>query len=388
MRLGFGAFLRLYYAAMQRYGRYILRQLVGPFFFITLGLSAVVWLTQSLRFVDLIVNKGLSIDTFLHLTLLLLPSFLSIVTPLALFCAVLFTYNRLIMDSELVSLSATGLSPTQLATPALVLAGIVALLGYSMTLYFVPASYRDFKDRQFLIRSDYSGILLQEEVFTTLVDNVTVYVRARESDGELLGLLVHDSRDPERPVTMMAERGRLVTSRTGPRFVLANGNRQQIGKESGELSLLYFDRYTLDLGAIAANPGNRWREAHERFLPELLDPGDSPDDQRNRDKFWAEAHQRIVSPLYNISLVCLALGLLLSGEFNRRGQWQRLGAAILAAFVFEAVGLGLVNLTAKVPALGPLMYLNVLFAIGAGLYLLIRSPRLSFARLSLHEGRT
>src|SRR3990172_4055925 len=125
---------------MKRYGRYILRQLIGPFVFITLGLSAVVWLTQSLRFVDLIVNKGLSIQAFLQLTLLLLPVFFGVIAPVALFCAVLYVYNRLTRDSELVSLTASGLAPAQLARPALLLASLVSLLIYGMTLSFMPVA--------------------------------------------------------------------------------------------------------------------------------------------------------------------------------------------------------------------------------------------------------
>ena len=68
--------------------------------FVTVGLTLAIWLSQSLRFVDLIVNKGLPVVTFLYLALLLLPRFLTIVLPIALFCATLFTYNKLMNDSE------------------------------------------------------------------------------------------------------------------------------------------------------------------------------------------------------------------------------------------------------------------------------------------------
>jgi lipopolysaccharide export system permease protein len=357
---------------MRRYSWYILRQLVGPLVFILLGLTAVVWLTQSLRFVDLIVNKGLSIDAFLYLTLLLLPSFFTVIAPIALFASVLFIYNKMINDSELISLKASGISHTQLAAPPLAIAGVMTLVIYSMTLYFSPASFRDFKDRQFNIRSDFSGILLQEGVFTTVADDLTVYVRARRSDGELLGILVHDNRIYGEPVTMMAERGTLVDTESGPRFVMINGNRQQIEAERRQLSLLYFDRYTLDLGQLTAGPKARWREARERYLHELFNPGQGEDDQNNKGKFWAEGHQRLVAPLFSIALVCLALGAILSGEFSRRGQWRLILAAILSAFLFEAIGLGLVSLVAKSPALMPLMYLNVATAIGLGWYVMIR----------------
>ena len=344
---------------MRRYQLYLVRQLIGPFVLVAFGLTAVIWLSQSLRFIDFIVNKGLSLGTFLYLGMLLMPSFLGAILPISLFCAVLFVYNRLTLDSELISMRAAGRGPWGIAAPILVLAGAVAVLAYAINLYFTPASYREFKDQQFIIRGDFSSLLLQEGVFTPIGSGMTVYVRARGPGGVLLGILVHDERDAERPITMMAEQGALVRSSQGPRFVLLNGNRQEIDRERGQLSLLYFDRYAIDLVQFSEQPGNRWREPRERFIHELLSPTASEDDQRNLGKFRAELHQRLLSPLYAFALVLIGLAALLTGDHDRRGQWRRILVAIGAAFAFEAVALGLTNVIAKNPSLLPLLYLNL-----------------------------
>ena len=181
--------------------RYILNQLLIVVSSVTLGLTFAVWLTQSLRFLDYIVNRGLPTATFFAFVGLLLPSFLGIVLPVAAFCAVLFVYNRLTMDSEMVVLRAAGLSHLQLARPAIITALGVSLVVYSITLYLQPLSYRAFKDLQYQIRHDYSTVLLREGHFNTMSDGVTVYVRERSADDELRGILVHDERQPDRPVT-------------------------------------------------------------------------------------------------------------------------------------------------------------------------------------------
>ena len=95
--------------------RYILRQCFSMMIFVTAALSAAVWLAQSLRLVDLIVNRGLAIEVFLYLALLILPRFLDIVLPIGAFIAVLFVFNRLISESELVVMRAAGLSHLRLA---------------------------------------------------------------------------------------------------------------------------------------------------------------------------------------------------------------------------------------------------------------------------------
>ena len=141
---------------------YVLRQLAWATVLVCVGLTCVIWLTQSLHFVDLIVNRGIDLSAFVSLTLYLLPTYLVIVIPIAFFAAVLFTYNKLIVDSELIVLRAAGLRPQTLAAPALVLALMLTAICYSATLYFLPNSYREFKDLQFLFRHSYSAVLLRE----------------------------------------------------------------------------------------------------------------------------------------------------------------------------------------------------------------------------------
>ncbi len=355
---------------MFRYQRYLLRQLVGPFVLVALGLTAVVWLSQSLRIIDLIVNKGLSLSDFLLMSMLVLPTFLGAILPIAFFCSLLFVYNKLTIDSELVSLRAAGVSHWSLAAPALVMATVIAILSYAIGMYAMPVSHREFKERQFVLRSDFSSLLLEEGTFNTLSEGVTVYIRGRDG-GTLNGILVHDAREGEKPITMMAERGVLVRTAEGPRFILFNGHRQRIDRDTSRLSLLNFDRYTMDLSAFARPDGPRWREPRERFVDELLDP-DAHGADRMRGKFLSEAHSRIVSPLFAYALAALGLAALLSGNLNRRGQWRRILAAIAAAIAFEALALFLVNATAKNSQLIPLMYLNPVLVIAVSLAVLRR----------------
>src|SRR5271163_1725190 len=122
-----------YHATMTTLTRYILRQCFGVMIFVTAALSAAVWLAQSLRLIDLIVNRGLSVDVFLYLAMLILPRFLDIVLPIGVFIAVLFTFDRLTTESELVVMRSVGLSHLALAKPVLVLAGIAFLMLMSLS---------------------------------------------------------------------------------------------------------------------------------------------------------------------------------------------------------------------------------------------------------------
>ena len=355
---------------MTRLSRYILRQSFGVMVFVTAALSAAVWLAQSLRLIDLIVNRGLSVDVFLYLAVLILPRFLDIVLPIGVFIAVLFTFNRLSAESELVVMRAAGVSPMALLRPVLLLAAIAFAVLMSLSLYLLPISSRAFKDLQFEIRNRFVSSLIQEGTFTTVSDKLTFYIRNRDRNGDAVGLLINDSRDPQKPVTILAERAAFVDTSAGSRIVMINGNRQQYDPQTHKLSVLTFKRYTLDLDSLQDVPVVRFRGAQERFLGELLFPSPGLDPLIRRS-FIMEAHQRLLIPLSVLSFAVIPLACLLPGEFSRRGQVKRVVAAIAAAFAFQTASLGVNDFAARFGQAIPLMYIVDLLPFAIGMTLLL-----------------
>jgi lipopolysaccharide export system permease protein len=350
--------------------RYILRQCLTMMIFVTAALSAAVWLAQSLRLVDLIVNRGLSVALFSYMAVLILPRFLDIVLPVGAFIAVLFVFNRLTAESELVVMRAAGLGPLVLARPVFMLGGIAFLVLMSLSAYFLPASNREFKDLQFEIRNNFVSALLQEGTFTTVSDKLTIYIAGRNERGEVIGLLINDDRDPQQPVTILAEQGAFANTAEGSRVIMVNGSRQRFDRATGKLSVLAFERYTLDLAMMRDAPVVRFRDGQERFLGELFWPA-ADLDPATRDSFLLEGHQRLALPLSVFSFVIIPLACLLPGELNRRGQLTRVLLAVGLTILFQAVDLAVKNLAGRHPAAIPLIYFIDLlpFTVGFGILL-------------------
>lgn len=337
--------------------RYMFKQLVWWTVVVSASLTCIVWLTQSLRFVEMIVNTGLSVTTFVTFTLLLLPSFLSLIGPISVFSAVMFTYTKMQNDSEIVILRASGMSPFEIGRPALLLASLVMMLGYLNSIYLMPASFREFKDLQREFRSELSSLFLQEGVFNPVVDGITVFIRERSESGQLFGIIIHDERIPEKPVTMMAEQGAIVTSSKGPRVLMVNGNRQEVREDDGRLSLLYFDRYTFDLSALNKTEVDLWREPRERFLNELFFSSDQAAKIYNYRELRMEGIFRLSSPVLFLTFTAIGLALLLGGDFNRRGQFLRILISVLCVTAVQVGVLSMKNLGEKAPVFEHVMYL-------------------------------
>jgi lipopolysaccharide export system permease protein len=373
---------RTYNPAMDRLTRYVLRQALIVALSVGVIFSAAVWLLQSLRLIDLIVNRGLSLGLFLYLALLVLPRFVDVVLPIAIFTAVLFVYVKLISESELVVMRASGVSQWSLAKPAFIvgLAGMIALL--AMSAYFLPTANRAFKDLQFEIRNKFASALIQEGVFNAISDTLMVYVKERAPNGDLVGLLIQNNSDPMKPITISAERGAMAETPDGPRIVMENGVRQVYDRANGKLSTLDFKKYSLDLSDMQDAPGIRDRQPDELYFSEIL---------RNLGNraLIVELNARLAGPLMAMSMAAIPILCLLPGQFNRRGQTRRVLLAVVIAIAMEIIDIACKDLAARSFVAIPFIYLNALGPFLATLWLLGRDSMRArgMPRLAAHRTR-
>jgi len=331
--------------AITRVDIYIFRQILLALLVATGGLTALIWLTQSLRFIDLVVNRGLSLLVFLHLTSLLIPSFVAVILPITTYVVIQFVYQRMASDRELTVMRAAGLSPWALARPALMVAALATVIGYGLSIWAVPASLSNFKQFQWEIRNRLAAFLLQDGVFTPLSEKLTVYVRSRDQDGTLRGILVDDARDPTAHATILAERGRLLDGANGPRVLLLDGSRQEIDHQSGRLNILTFKQNEIDLAEATKDDSARPADMSEVPLSDLLNP--HPFFERDRPKWIAEAHKRLAGPLTTLSYAMVGLFSALGGMFRRHGGLARPLATVGAMVGLLALGLAFGTLAAR-----------------------------------------
>ena len=353
------------------FDRYLLKNLFVATLFTALSLAAVIMLTQSLRFLELIINSGASSLSFIVLTMLALPRFFEVILPIALMIGTVFIYNRMSADSEIVVMKSSGFSPLRLSRPALILAAITTVVVFLITAWIAPLSLSKMQAMRVAIKAQYSSMLLREGVFNTIGKDLTVYLKSRAGNGELEGLLIHDTR-PEnaQPVTVLAKRGVLVSDADKQQVIVYEGSRQQYNPATGTLDRLDFERYSLDMPE-SGPVRQRWREPDERTLVELLRPDASArGNLKTLREFAVEAHRRVVSPFLAITFTVVALCCLLLGHVDRRGLAWRIVAASFAIIALQ--GLYLVSYNLAKEHVGGLLCMYVLtFApLTTGLYLL------------------
>lgn len=360
--------------------RYIIKNLLIAVIFVSVSLTGVVFLAQSLRFLELVMDSGASGYVFWILTALALPRFMEIILPLAITISVVFVYNRMFVDNELVSLKALGMSPIQIAKPALLSSFVLAAIMFMLTIWVAPTSLSKMQEIRQVIKAKYSLLLFKESNFNTLGDDITIYVSSKSHDNTLHGIMIHDrgkDQDQENPFTIIAEKGVLTEDENGTqKMIVYGGSRQEFDPKSGNISRLNFERYTVDLPE-SAPIRSRWQPPDERSFRDLLFPDTSI--ERNREsirQFFVEANKRIITPLLAPAFVVMSLSIMLVGYTGRKGLGFRIAIVCAVVFIIQGGFIALYNVSRQELWAIPLMYMIVIVPLIIGFVLLSSSYNL------------
>jgi lipopolysaccharide export system permease protein len=271
------------------------------------------------------------------------------------FFAVAYAANRLQNENETVVMSASGVSNARIAGPVLALASIAAVGHLALNTIIQPAANREMRAVIHDIRADVAASLVREGAFTFPTPTLTLYARNRGVGGEMLDLMINDARS-DQPITYTARAGVVAMVDGTPSIILRDGQMQRQVKD-GTLQVLDFYQHVLQIDELFEAPGEALLKASDRYLNELFYPDLTYFfDQRNVDRFLAEGHYRLSSPLLNIALALIALAGLLVGDFSRQGYGRRLLIAAMVALVVRLVALAIQAACVDEPELNALQY--------------------------------
>jgi lipopolysaccharide export system permease protein len=355
--------------------RYIFRQLLGPTLLATIAFSLVMLLGSSLSFLDLIVNQGQTAALFLKITLLKLPSLVSMILPITIFVASLVALNRLQTEQELVVCFAGGMSRWRVISPVLRLSVMAAILSLAINLWIQPRCDRLIREELTMVRADLASSLVQPGQFTQPSRGLTLYAAQVINHDTLRNLFVNQENDDGTTDTFSAREGQIAERNGQPVLIMKHGSNQVMSK-SGALNYVVFETYVFDLAPFAPKPETVHYKASDRYLHELFYPDLTQIwEKQNELKLYAEGHARLAEPLYNIALVVLALSAVLGGGFSRLGYGRRILVAIGLAAVARIMGFGVQAVADDNVWFNLLQYAVPVAATAWGLHQLFRRPR-------------
>ena len=162
--------------------RYIFRTIFGAFLLVLINLTAVIWITQILRQVDLITNQGQTILVFLRITSLLVPVLMLVIAPIALVLAICYALMKLNGDSELVVMNAAGISPRRMFMPVLGSCLVVVVFVGFISAYGSPWLQREMDMEFAKVRTDVVSNIVRPGAFTQVERGLIFHIRERRAE--------------------------------------------------------------------------------------------------------------------------------------------------------------------------------------------------------------
>ena len=352
--------------------RYIFSKLVYAFVLSLVALTTTVWLTQALRQFDLVSAMGQTLITFFQVTLLLLPPLATVVAPVAVMIAVIYTFNSLNDGSELAVINSTGTRQWSLLKPVLMLAVGVTVFMACMTLYLSPLSLRLWRETITNVQGNVLTSILKEGEFIELEDNLVFQLRQRAPDGTLRGIFMSDSRDSDETVVYLAERGAVLDSEIGVFLVMSDGTIQRRNEKEKTISIIQFSSYAFDLSTYSSKSEAPPYRPRERPTSYLFDP-DANDKyyQRKPETYRQELYTRFATPLNAMVFALLPLVFLSQAETTRQSRSTTIAMASGSALAIAGLSFTLSVASGESIIAAIALFLLPLGMIGASVTLIL-----------------
>jgi lipopolysaccharide export system permease protein len=356
--------------------RYIFRTILGAFLLVLFNLTAVIWITQILKQIDLITNQGQTILVFLRITGLLVPILMLVIAPIAIMIAVCYALIKLNGDSELVVMNAAGISPRRVYRPVLGACIMVAAFVAFISAYLAPLLQREMNEAVAKVRTDVVSNIVRPGAFTPVERGLIFHIRDRLSENQFRGIFIDDMRNRAERATIVAEYGQIVQRKEGTFLVMRDGNVERRRPNERDPTIVVFDQYAFDLTRLAPAPQVQIG-LREKYVWELLFP--KPDDNALKNspgQFRVELHDRIIAPLYPLAFGVIAFAVLGFPRTTRQSRAVSLVAVIATVALLRLGGFAAMVVAVNFPVALFGLYAAIAATLGFGGYLIWRGRAL------------
>lgn len=358
-----------------RLHRYLFKQYLQVTLLVLASLLMVVWLNQTLQLLELVVNKGSPLISFLILSFLAMPLWLLQAVPIAIFIAIMWVINKITSDREFVAMQSVGWSIRQFTTAPLLLGLICTLFLVLNSVVLLPQGFGAFKERQLALRTAIPKVLLQDKVFVDLSPNLTIFINERVTAKQVRNVFIQDKRDGDNIATLTAAKGTFSTENGQAILTLEQGERSQLTQEGEASATLFFDKYKLNISRnFDTNTTDRPLDMNEDSIRNLLDPSKA-NSERYVPQRLAYGHYRITSPFIVIVLVLVALAGLTRGRLHDEHKTKRIWTTIICGLAVQILFITARSLTVSLPSLWISQYLVLAIPAAIAIYLLFFDRR-------------
>lgn len=357
--------------------KYILKELLGPFFFGIAAFSSIFIGTSTLfRIAQYVTKYGAPITTVVKLFVYSLPGIVVLTFPMSMLLAALLSFGRLSSSSEITAMRSGGLSFFRLTIPVIITAMIVSVAAIALNEKVVPAANASYS---YIVRYEIEKQSRPKSQEHIIVKDV------RGSNIERLTYaqnFMADTNTMSKVSVQEFENGRMVRVQSAEtakwaedRWIMYNGTITDLSSEGKVGRILKFQEQVMPIEKNPQTISQEQKKPDEMTMQELKEQiAVLEQEYVSTSKYEVELYQRVAIPL--ASFVFALIGTPLGLSPNRSSSSIGFGLSIIIIFMYYTV-LTISGALGQGGALPPLLaaWLPNIAGTIVGIYLIYKASR-------------
>ena len=202
---------------------------ITTFFIITsLSLTLIVWVIQAVNYLDFVSEDGHSFKVYFMYSLLSLPKIFSKLFLFIFFISVFFTISKYEENNEILIFWNYGIKKSEFINKIIKFSFIYFLISVILSFLIVPKTQDIARSYIRDSKIDYFPSLIKSQSFNDTVNNLTIFVEEKTSEGLIKNIFIKEN--------IFDNRSRIITAREG-----------LLAKKNNSFYLVLFDGKIINL---------------------------------------------------------------------------------------------------------------------------------------------
>ena len=329
--------------------RNIFKDITYFFLLSSLSLTLIVWVIQSVNFLDFVTEDGHGLGLYATYSLLNLPKIFSRLTIFIFFISTFYILYKYEDNNEISILWIYGVKKIEFINNFIKFSILFVILQLLFTYIIVPATQE--KARSLFKNSDIDFLpsILKSKFFNDTIEHVTIFVGEKDLNGNLKNIFLKDNknyREGEKNTSqiILSKSGKLVKKNKKYFLILNDGNI--INLDSKKTNIIQFNRSEFNLSKYTSKTTTypKIQETSSSLLLKCIDYlilKNSSNfekifncDEQNIDGVLKELYKRIGVPLFIILIGLITSCVVLKTKSNNNFNFFQL---IIFIFGFSII---------------------------------------------------
>ena len=331
--------------------RNIFKDITYFFLLSSLSLTLIVWVIQSVNFLDFVTEDGHGLGVYATYSLLNLPKIFSRLTIFLFFISTFYILYKYEDNNEMSILWIHGVKKIEFINNFIKFSVLFVILQFSFTYIIVPATQE--KARSLFKNSDidYLPSILKSKFFNDTIEDVTIFVGEKDLNGNLKNIFLKDNknyRNDERGENtsqiILSKSGKLIKKNKKYFLILNDGNI--INLDSKKTNIIQFNKSEFNLSKYTSKTTKypKIQETSSSLLLKCIDfliLKNSSNfekifncDEQNIDGVLKELYKRLGVPLFIILIGLITSCVVLKTKSNNNFNFFQL---IIFIFGFSII---------------------------------------------------